>query len=1016
MAPLIDKLTNLKITNAVDDSIPSTALKTIILSFPQPIPGVPPPKLTEDGYTAISKVLIPRLVGYVVVSHGVKNQPDPPPSMLNVDGDNGASSDAIDVLVEVIRWFGPMLQDAEKQALQKEILRIFDNDRTSAVVKKKAVVAISNLAIYFSDRTLANFVSIATASFQDAHLTPAKRRLLITMLGSLARSIPQRLNPYLKALAPFVLSALNQEEYEQSLEEITEAGASNPEVDEVREAALVTLEVFLFSCSNEMRSFTDEFIAAAIRYVTYDPNHAIDEDDEEMGGTQDDDVSVDGGNDNDEDFEEEGALSEDDDSSWKVRRCAAKVLYTIISTRSNGDLLDNGLLYQKVAPVLIACFREREENVRIEVIMTLACLIRKTGQDVSLSSINGDRDLSHVSQSRKRRRGSSDVDSVDPLSVPNINSPMSGPRLDLARISPAIIREVSKLMKQSSVPTKQAAVTLLFNLVLVQHGGLSDNFGKIFDPVIDIIKPSSTHTGAYSSGAALGSKLRIDALQLISAICETHSPKSLSPYIGQIIPGIINAAQDRQYKVSSEAIYAVERIIKVLTPPRSINMEHQQRDYLVKLYETIISRALAMDADMEVRQRAIHALGVFLARTFGLNVLSAAQKISALNGLQDRLKNETTRLSAAQAIDMVCASAKEKGDLLPDWTQSVALELGSQLRKADRVLRGSSLAALKNLTTNSIVLVLLDDNTVSQLAAMLLPLLTPNDFNLLGLTLIIFAKLVTRSPKTVVNDQLNSALCLIVLSPLSGAIMENFLRLIKAIGEQGVGQKLMHSLLRNIGVNGDPAIVGKSIGVLLVSGISTVGVKLDDFATELKSSMDVQRKCLALSILGEAGLQLGPSSPLQPNLFTSHFNSKPDQVQRAAAIALGRAGAGNIDSYLPVILSTSNLPGGSQFLALHSIKEILQHASKAKTDLSPYTKQIWEKLLVASQGEDNKAVGAECIGRLAVIEPKTFLPLLEVSLSHMLATLLLTFSELSSRYGSSNTRHGYPGVSFHLRR
>lgn len=937
---------------------------------------MPPSKTTEDGYAAISKVLIPRLVGYIVLPQGLKNQPEPPSSMLRVDGENGASSDAIDVLVEVIRWFGPMLQDLEKQALQKEILRIYDNDRTSAIIKKKAVVAISTLALYFPDRILVNFISTITTSFRDPHLKPAKRRLLITTLGSLTRSIPQRLGIHLKVLAPFVLRALSEEEYEQSIEELAEAGTPNPEIEEIREAALVTLESFLSLCSNDMRNFTDEFIAAAIRYVTYDPNHATDEDDEEMGGTQDDDVSDEGDNDDDQDFEEEGALSDDDDTSWKVRRCASKVLYSIISTRSNGDLLDNGVLYQKIAPVLIACFKEREENVRLEVITNLACLIRKTGQGVSLSNMNSDRELSPVSQSRKRRRDS-DADSTDSLSVASINSPTSGPRFDLARISPAIIRGVSKLMKQSSILTKQAAISVLFQLVLVQHGGLSESLSKIIDPIVDIVKPSSNHIGNYSSGAASGSKLRIDALQLISAICETHSPKTLSPYIGQLLPGVISSAMDKQYKVSSEAIYAIERIIKAVTPPRSIGIE--QRDCLLTIYDTIIHRALAMDADLEVRQQAIHALGIFLARTFGLNLLSTSQKASALNVLQDRLKNETTRLSAVQAVDMVCASAKERGDLLSDWVRIVALELGAQLRKADRALRGSSLAALKNLVTNSVVLVLLDDKTVYQLSAMVLPLLAPNDLGLLGPTLIILAKLVSRSPKKVVDDRLNSALCVIVLSSLSGAIMDNFLRLIKAIGEQGVGLRLMHGLLRDIGVTGDPAVVGKVIGVLLVSGISTVGVKLDDFAEELQSSVDVQRKCLSLSILGEAGLQLGASSPLQPSIFTAHFKAKPDQVQRAAAIALGRAGAGNIDRYLPVILSTSNLSAGSQFLALHSIKEILQHVTKAKTDISPYTKQIWEKLLIASQGEDNKAVGAECIGRLSVIEPKTYLPLLQVN-------------------------------------
>jgi len=67
-----------------------------------------------------------------------------------------------------------------------------------------------------------------------------------------------------------------------------------------------------------------------------------------------------------------------------------------------------------------------------------------------------------------------------------------------------------------------------------------------------------------------------------------------------------------------------------------------------------------------------------------------------------------------------------------------------------------------------------------------------------------------------------------------------------------------------------------------------------------------------------------------------------------------------------------------QYLLLHSIKEILQQASNNSADINNFTKSIWERLLNASQAEDNKAVGAECIGRLAIIEPKTYIPQLQV--------------------------------------
>ena len=914
--------------------------------------------------------------------------------------DKSVDSDTIDVLIEVIRCFGSLLQEAEKKALSKAIIDIFDSERTGTVIKKKAVTAISLLAIHLSDPLLSSFVSSTIESFRSTHLTLQKKRLLITMIGSIARSVPKRIGPYLKTLAPFVFGALSKQEYENSLEETAENGAPNPETEEVREAALVALEGFLSSCSNDMRIYTEDAIDAAVRYVTYDPNVATDEDDEEMGGTQGEDPDDDGTNgydDDDQDFEEEGVMSDDDDSSWKVRRCAAKALYTLISTRSNGDLLENGTLYEKVAPVLISCFKEREENVRLEILITLGSLIRKTGEGISLTISVGDHELdnsvSNASRSRKRRRGGSDAAFDTPgalsfamgMSSPAPSpSPITGPKADLARLSPSIVRSVAKLLKQSSVPTKQAGITVLRDMVLVQHGGLTEHLGNIIDPLVDAIQSTvngSVLTSVGASASATGSKLQIEALQLVSAICDAHSSRVVAPYIGNIIPGVIIAVRDKYYKVSSEAISVVESIVKLLTPPRSAGAEPQYRTHIANLYNVILDRAVATDADLEVRQRAIHALGVLLARTSGVKsaaLLPVTQRSEAFGVLYDRLKNETTRLSAVQAVDIVAASTVDKVDLQADWMRNVALELGAQLRKSDRVLRGASLTALRNVTFNAVALGCLNDKTVYELAGMLLPLLHASDFNLLGLAMVILSKLVIRSPGKVVNENLNNALCGIVLAPLGGAVLDAFLALVESIGNQGVGEPLMHGLLRNVGVTGDPAIVGKAIGTLLVSGGSTVGIKIDNFVSELQSNVDDKRKCLALGILGEAGLRMGSSSPLQPDLFTAQFKSKSEHVPRAAAVALGRAGAGNIKTYLPIILSSSSKSGSSQYLSLHAIKEVLQYAGDSRSILLSYTTEIWEKLLVASQAEDNKAVGAECIGRLAIIEPKSFLPLLQV--------------------------------------
>ena len=994
---MIERLTNLDVANSIDRSIPATALRTLITSFPHPVSAVPLAKSTQDAYNSISKVLIPRLVGFVVISHGLKNAPMPPLGMLESNREKGVDSDAVDVLIEVIRCFGPMLQDPERQAFQKSITKILDSVRTGNVVKKKAIVAMSLLAVYLSDAQLKNFVYNIVESFRNSKLTLPRRRLLISMIGSLVIAIPHRLGPHLKTLAPFVINALSGKELEQSRKAWEEDGSVEPEVEEVREAALVALEGFLSSCSNEMRIYTEDAIDAALRFITYDTNFTMDEDDEEMGGTQDDDEDEEAsvnGIDEEEDFEEEEALSDDDNSSWKVRRCAAKVLYTIISTRSSGDLLESGLLYRRIAPVLIERFEEREENVRLEVLSTLASLIRKTGE-ISASS-NTDEDISEpgsqVHYSRKRRRGYSDSSPIKESTM-DINSPAvsppptSGPKSDLARISTPIINGVAKMLKLKSIPTQQAAIILTRDLVLVQHGVLSDHVGKVIDPLVDAINATYTYGNAISSmgggsASASGSNLRTEALQLVSAICDTHSSQIMAPYVGKIVPGIVSAAHDKNYKISSEAIAVIESAIKVITPFKSSGSHSHNQVYVSQFYDVLLDRAVATDADLEVRQRAIRALGVLLARcsaSTNSKLLSADMKAKALDILYDRLRNETTRLPAVRAVDTIFASNVDKDALKPTWVRMVIIELGAQLRKADRNLKSASIAALRSLISNPVMLAYLDDTTTRDLVGMLLPLLSGNDLNFLGIALVILTKLVERSPKKVMDDDLIAALCSAVLAPLGGPVLEALLNLFQTIGAHGVGQPLMQGLLKAVGVTGDPTIVGKAIGALLVSGGPTVGVRLDDFVKELHGAPDDLRKCLALSILGEAGQRLGSASPLHPDLFMEHFTSTSEQIPRAAAVALGRAGAGNIDQFLPVILSTADRSGDSELLLLHSIKEILQYVGRAGVDISQYTKSIWEKLLSASQAEDNRAVGAECIGRLTLLYPKAYLPLLQVS-------------------------------------
>jgi cullin-associated NEDD8-dissociated protein 1 len=989
---MMEKLCSLKLKNSVDNSIPSMAIRAVVEALPRPVPGVAATKEVNEAYSNLSRVLIPRFLGRA--SSGGKNIP----GLLDPEDPN---SDSVDVLIEVVRCFGPMLQSFEIEALHNVVVAILEKEKGNSVVKKRAVVAISMLAHYLSDDLLSAFIKHVAAALSQPELKDTTRRLYITVLGSMARSIPYRFGLHLSELAPLVLGVLSEEELQAQLDEISEGGGATLEFNEVREAALVALEAFLSSCPTQMRPFTTDAVQACIRYLKFDPNYAGD-DDEEMEDDEEDEDEFE----EDDEFEAAGGFDDDDDASWKVRRCAAKGLHTVISTRSSGDLLDSGVLYATVAPALVKRFVEREENVRLEILSAMALLVRKTGEGmVPLFSLDGAQSeyLNQPPASRKRRRqssaggassfalamASSDLSGTGLTSPTMEKAPVTGPRAELASLTPTIVKSLTKLLKGKLIPTKQACIRLLDDMVCVQRGGLDSYFDQIIEPVIEAIKPSSAASTSASLSSAGGSAsatattLRIAALRLTSDISKNHSSAVLQPHLSKIVAGVVGVAHDRFYKISSEAIQTAEEMIKAITPPRSRLTSQKFKGELQKLYEVVIDRATANDADAEVRQKAIHALGTLLARTTGAegsSLLPDDKRKAALVCVLERLKNETTRLAAVRAVDTAAAMSADAAQFEAQWTREVVVELASQLRKSNRALRGSSVMALKHLTLSPATKGTLDEATVQNVVASLIPVINNNDAQLLGPGLLVLARLVQEMPAVVMTRQLIDSLCKLLQTTVAGTVLDSLLVLVTEAGHMGQGKPLMGAFLKDVGVAGDPSIVGKVIGTLLVASGDSAGVTLDSFVGEIGSSSgDQVRSSLALAVIGEAGLRLGSKFPIQPSLFLEQFTNEYDKVSVSAAVALGRAGAGNVSVYLPVILQSMKQKGGTQYLLLQSIKEILQQVAVSSTDIGEFSMPVWEQILAASDIEDNKAVCAECVGRMVIIDPKAYMPKLEVS-------------------------------------
>lgn len=575
---IIEKVSSMQTGNTIDHSIPALALRGIVMALPQITPGTHRSSAVLEAHSAISRVLIPRLVGSAV-TRGRKDQAMPLKGMIEVDIETGQDSNAIDVLIEVVRRFGPMLYDSEIHAVQKLLLNALENERTNSVLRKKAVSALSSVAMYFPDALLSSFISRLIESFRNPHLTNTERKLYITVLGSLARSIPKKFGPSLKTLAPFVLSAVSNLG-DNATGFVGDSGADCDD-NEVKEAALIALESFLTSCSEDMLPYKDDCIGAGLNFLAFDPNFA-NENEEENASIDEGATSSD-----QEDFEEEDRYEDDDDDddddddSWKVRRCAARLIYTLINVYNNKKLLDENALLDEIAPVVISRLKEREESVRLEILRTLSCLMRRAAKDFGLTGNIYDVDINdndlptRINITRKRRRGQSDASMLDSQSeLPiEVASPRSSAQVEnreaLASICSEIGRALTQFFKKpNNLTTKQSSLALLKDIIIVQPSSLSDSIGQIIKSVTNDIKNSGVQASAPSRSSAASvtvNLLRVHALQFISLVVRTQSTENLALYLDEIIAALTVAVKDRHSKVSIEALLNVEQIIAILT-------------------------------------------------------------------------------------------------------------------------------------------------------------------------------------------------------------------------------------------------------------------------------------------------------------------------------------------------------------------------------------------------------------------------------------------------------------------
>ncbi|KAJ3295312.1 Cullin-associated NEDD8-dissociated protein 1 [Borealophlyctis nickersoniae] len=873
--------------------------------------------------------------------------------------------DTIDILSEVLSRFGSQLVPTEttsgpalQKAIQDTLLPLLDHQRFA--VRKRTTVAIGSLVQHTSDALFDALMARVVRELKEKEKVRDydKLRTLIGCVAVLSRSSAERLGTHLDQVLPLVLKYAGFED------------------DELRENCLNALESFVLRLPTEITPHISTIVSLALGYIKYDPNYDAGDEDESME-VDDEEEGMDEDDEPDEEEDDEDDYSDDDDVSWKVRRASSKLLASVIDTRP--ELLVD--LLNTVAPALTARFQEREESVRVDVLGTFIALVRQTG------SVAGPQKTARGGKEpmNKKRKGANGVVGGD-----------GGPKGILRQQVPRICKALSKQLNSKSVQTRQTGFTLLRELVNVLDGGLENHIG-LFVPAIE--NSLSNTNLAHPNKANTNTNLKIEVLDVIRVLFVTHEPEIFHKHLARLVPPVVASAKDKFYKITSEALNVFVELIKVIRPFQ-YNEDAQRYEplplaspefggYLQQIYETTLARLKTSDADLEVKERSIAALGTLLSQVGDLLPREQVQTV-VFPLLADRLKNELTRLTTVRILKTIAESplAETNGIDLTAVVKDLVEEIASYLRKSQRPLRVAVLQTLDTLLTRYGRHV--DAAVYPQMLTDLKPLLADSDLHILPLAMnvlcvIVFMGQSTEVMGTIRKEILPQIVDLVIDAPHlvgAGSGLESLLRVWEYMVRFGGAQiysECVDLLLKHINSQSTKqanSIVAKSIATLCVTSEQNRQATVANFIERAQNASPESMKYLSLLTLGEIGrkVDLSKQNPHLDGILFELFSSPSEEIKQAAAFALGNVALGNLDHYMKSIFDVVKTGGQKRYLTLVAIREIIVSSRDPASfaALQPFTHQFWEMFFEIAEGNQEEAtrnVIAECLGKLSLSNP-----------------------------------------------
>lgn len=882
--------------------------------------------------------------------------------------DVGVQLEALDILCDLLSRFGSILLPYHPSIVDA-VLPQLTSPRLA--VRKRSIVSLSLLVVSCSNATFIRLMehlhSHLTESVQNVGALSSGQasivRTYIQCVAAIARQAGHRFGRELVAVMPELLVFVVAED------------------DELREHCLAAFEAFVLRCPQDIAPHLQQILEVCLSLLTHDPNYNYDDYNEDDNGSMD--------LDDDEEEEEDDEYSDDDDISWKVRRASAKCLEAIVSTRHEMLLQ----FYTTVSPQLIARFKEREENVKVDIFNAYTALLRQSRPSMAART--------SAASAAAALTGRNAAPAAGGGVMPPTEAAMEQEEETVALLKsqvPLLVKALHRQLREKSSKTRQGCFALLTELILALPAALTLHIPALLPGLHFCLSDKSS-----------SSNMKITALSFVHVLLQQHPGEVFQPHVAELLPPLIAcAANEPFYKITAEALLVLQQMVRVIRPigePSSFDFT----PYTLQLYQCTLTRLKAADLDQEVKERAIACMGQIISH---LGDHLQDELSTCLPIFLERLRNEITRLTTVKALTAVAASPL-RIDLRPVLADALPV-LAGFLRKNQRALKLATLVLLDTLLRNYSQAL-----TTAMLAEVVLELpdlVSEGDLHVTQLTLSLLCT-VTRQHTACLGPlvgHLLPPLLQLVRSPLlQGGCLRSLQDLFEALVRSRIPglsyQDLLTHLLAPLHMQQPqgPSLHKQSYQCMAAC-VSSLAL------TEPNEAINVVRRFLSdinsphttptlqafsLLAIGEIGkhVDLSELPEVLPSVLSS-LSSNCEEVKSAAAYSLGHLSCGNLTTFLPFVLHEIQTNPKRQYLLLHSLKEMISLQSQSVEGvkvLQGFVSHIWAQLFrhTECQEEGTRNVVAECLGKLTLIKPRELLPSLQQSLhsdSAMIRTTAVT--------------------------